>query len=283
MIKVTRDFTHICNIVNKTELRTFTLYSSLSGQLPGYIELIARLDNAKDLPSNYTRLYGLISDKSWAMLYSLPPSTVMISIYARYRIPYQPKHSEEIWLSSTAQYSSNMSSDDRLDDLSHSLGDLDSKLNEILSSIDSLLAVEQEPITMLKIVQRDSNTWGYQWHYGALLWTSVLYGQNKTGSITVGDFKLASRLHICVGGHGDTTQSFVEVLDAVDNSVILSHTLASLLLIANNNSHATADSPIGVTINTLPHTGKLARLRVRDDHSGGNGWASVIFSTLLIE
>lgn len=284
MIKITNVLTHIYTVNSINELLSFYSYVSVEGRLQGYIELIAMGNNTTELIQFYNRLYGLQNNKYWTVLYTLPIGITAIHIYARYRIPYQSNHTQELWLQASALVSSNDTSQSMLSSIDNSIEELHIKLDNLIEIIETPETSQTTEGNMIKIVYRDSNVWSYNaWTDGSLVWNSVQFGQHQTGSIVAGNFTLNQNIFVAVGGHGDTSQSFVEVLSAIDNAVLISHSLSSLILVTTNGAHGTADKPLPVRIDTTAHTGKLARLRVRDNHSGGNGWASVNFGSLIIE
>lgn len=152
------------------------------------------------------------------------------------------------------------------------------------ASIVNLEVTEPEPEEeeVGRILHRDAETWGTQWHYGNIVWNSAVFGQDKTGSIVFGFVKLSRLLHLAIGGHGNTDESFLDIL-ATDDTELYTYSVGSLIMIATNNAQATSDSPLRIQINTSTHNGETAKIQVRDAHSGGNGWASVNFATLLVE
>ena len=126
----------------------------------------------------------------------------------------------------------------------------------------------------LKLLERDAATWGMTYSLGSYWWDSAKFGQSQTGSIVFGLIPLSRLLHLCIGGHGATNECHVDILDELDLQLWTS-TVSALILSATGNALSTANPPIGVTINTAAHLGVIAKIRLRDAHSGGNGWCCI--------
>lgn len=116
MIKLTSVLTPLHVISHPIEVVNFLVYSPNS-PMAGYVELVAKTLDGRELVQGYDRLYQLQTDKDYLIEYRLPLGVATATISGRWRIPYQPNHAGELWVLPTVVISDTLTATARLDAL----------------------------------------------------------------------------------------------------------------------------------------------------------------------
>jgi len=130
MIKLTSALTPLHTINHPVEVVNFLVYSPVS-PISGYVELVAKTLDGRELVQGYDRLYQLQTDKNYLVEYRLPLGVNAATVSARWRIPYQPNHTGELWVLPTVVNASSLTTSARLEALALAVG-------EAQSGIDSM-------------------------------------------------------------------------------------------------------------------------------------------------
>jgi hypothetical protein len=130
MIKLTSVLTPLHTISHPIEVVNFLVYSPVS-PMSGYVELVAKTLDGRELVQGYDRLYQLQTDKNYLVEYRLPLGVIAATVSGRWRIPYQPNHTGELWVLPTVVNSDTVTTSARLEALALAVGEAQSGIEDM--------------------------------------------------------------------------------------------------------------------------------------------------------
>ena len=154
------------------------------------------------------------------------------------------------------------------------------------TKLDVVGAIAAKNPSLTYILQRDA-TWLMDWDSGATsagyTWQSNMGGETATGVLKLGYVNLGNTLHMMLAGGGSTNGGLkvIKVVQASDNTVLISTTLATI------SGNTDREVPVHRSINTSAHAGKTVYLQFEDNDAGTTGtswaWMSIGIGSIFVQ